>query len=56
MKEKQQYEAPALIELGAVEDLTQGPLSGSIDSIFGADGGFCPRFICGPGGGGGSVS
>jgi hypothetical protein len=40
MTSKEQYDTPKLIELGSVESLTQGPSSGRIDSIFGADGGF----------------
>lgn len=56
MKVKQQYEAPELIELGAVEDLTQGPGGGFIDSIFGGDGGCRPIRVCLPGGGGGGGS
>lgn len=38
--DKKSYEAPEVIRLGSVEDLTKGPDSGSIDSLFGGNGGF----------------
>lgn len=39
---KQSYETPRVTPLGDVKSLTQGPLSGTIDSIFGGPGGFTP--------------
>lgn len=38
--DKKPYEAPEVVRLGSVEDLTKGPEGGSIDSLFGGNGGF----------------
>ena len=37
-----EYEAPEIIELGTVADMTGGPGGGFLDSLFGGDGGFLP--------------
>lgn len=50
---KKTYEAPTISELGSVEQFTQGPGGGRLDSWFGigdGDGGWRP----GHGGGGGN--
>ena len=39
---RREYASPAVIELGSVESMTQGPFGGVFDSIFGADGGLNP--------------
>ena len=41
-QEKLPYEAPRLTVLGDVRVITQGPLTGAIDQIFGGNGGFTP--------------
>lgn len=39
---KKSWDTPRLVAFGTIEEMTQGPLSGNLDLLVGADGGFQP--------------